>query len=226
MQNKDIADMMITSASRLLSTLDSILQFSRFESGKLEAKVSETYVIEIMESLIHKYKKPIEEKGLSLKFSKIHKDMTSLIDKKLLMLALNNIIDNAIKFTNNGEITFESYKAVYNNKEWTTIEIADTGIGIPPDKLNIIFDEFRQVSEGTTRIYDGNGLGLAIAKKIIEQMHGFIAVESQVGKGSKFTIHLPSAASGNGKSNGNGKSGSELDEYGVKYKTISGELSD
>ena len=115
------------------------------------------------------------------------------------MLALNNIIDNAIKFTRRGKITFETGSVVRNNRKWATMGITDTGTGIPEDKLNIIFDEFRQASEGTTRSHDGNGLGLAIAKKIIEQMNGYITVESRQGKGSKFTIYLPAELPRTGK---------------------------
>lgn len=190
-QNKGIADMMIISANRLLSTLDSILQFSLLESGKVEASLTEVYTIEIIESLVNKYKKSVRENGLELKLNLEDKDITAIIDLKLLMLALNNITDNAIKFTSNGRIAFETGSVIRNKRKWATIGITDTGIGIPDDMLNIVFDEFRQVSEGATRSYDGNGLGLAIAKKIIERMNGYITVESRPGKGSKFTVYLP-----------------------------------
>ncbi|MGE5859078.1 MAG: ATP-binding protein, partial [Ignavibacteria bacterium] len=78
-----------------------------------------------------------------------------------------------------------------NGRAWGIIRIADTGIGISPEKINIIFDEFRQVSEGGARNYEGSGLGLTISKKIIELMGGHIKVESQIGIGSKFSIYLP-----------------------------------
>ena len=210
-KNKEIAEMMIVSAGRLLSTLDLILQFSLLESGKIEASVSEIYVIEITENLVNKYKKSIREKGLELKLNLADKNITAVVDLKLLMLALNNIIDNAIKFTRRGKITFETGSVVRNNRKWATMGITDTGTGIPEDKLNIIFDEFRQASEGTTRSHDGNGLGLAIAKKIIEQMNGYITVESRQGKGSKFTIYLPAELPRTGKVK-NGKTKTELNK--------------
>jgi PAS domain S-box-containing protein len=200
-ENKEIAEMMVTSSSRLLTTLDSILQFSQLEANKVEANPTEICTIDIIESLVNKYRKKIQKKGLELKLNLGDRKIAALIDEKLLTLALNNLADNALKFTNSGRIIFETGTTDINNKKWATIGITDTGIGIPGDKLNIIFDDFRQVSEGISREYDGNGLGLSIAKKIIEQMNGFITVESHSGKGSKFTIYLPYAFPNNGKSN-------------------------
>jgi len=199
-ENTKIVDMMITSTGRLLTTLDSILQFSSLEADRIVANISEIHLADTIEKLVRKFKKPIMQKGLELKLNLDDRKLTALADESLLVLALNNIVDNALKFTDNGKITFETGTSDNSNKKWATIGISDTGAGIPVEKLNIIFEEFRQVSEGTSRTHDGNGLGLAITEKIIEQMNGFIKVESQPGKGSNFTIYLPYVLPHNGKS--------------------------
>jgi hypothetical protein len=211
-QNKMMIDMMIKSSNRLLTTLDSILEFSNFESGKVVMNLSEINVSDMVRNLVKEFEDSIKEKGLELKIFLEDKKLKVLGDEKFLKRALGNIIGNAVKFTSTGVVTLESGKILQQGREWITFEIADTGIGISKDKLNIIFDEFRQASEGTSRHYDGNGLGLNIARKIIEQMNGYITVESQIGKGSRFIIHFPTVTPGNGKSNdiSTSKSGNEI----------------
>ncbi len=198
-QNKKIADMLIESGSRLMATLDSVLQFSQLESAKLETDLTEINVNDIIEKLIQEFQNKIWGNGLELKTSLLDQNITILTDERLLSRALNRIINNAIKYTKNGSISFEVGKILQHDKEWAVIGITDTGIGISNDKIDIIFNEFRQESEGKTRSYEGTGLGLAIAKKIVELLQGYITVESQAGKGSRFAIHLPLVLSGNGK---------------------------
>jgi signal transduction histidine kinase len=188
----EMADMMMASGKRLLSTLDAILEFSSLESGKKEIVLNEINIADLREDLLGEFEDLIQEKGLKLNLDLKAKKAMVLADEKLIRQALDNIIGNAIKFTNTGKITLDVNKIVLYDKEWVTIGIADTGIGIDNEKLNIIFDEFRQASEGVSRSYEGNGLGLTVTKKIVELMQGYITVESQIGKGSKFTIHLPS----------------------------------
>jgi CheY-like chemotaxis protein len=104
---------------------------------------------------------------------------------------LNNLINNAIKFTKQGVITIKSNYKIINDKEFACIEVHDTGIGIDEKHLSIIFEEFRQASEGNSRAYEGTGLGLNISLRFARLMAGNITVESEVGKGSVFTLWLP-----------------------------------
>ncbi|HSR17920.1 MAG TPA: ATP-binding protein, partial [Ignavibacteriaceae bacterium] len=108
-----------------------------------------------------------------------------------LRSVLNNLIGNAIKFTDSGGVSVSLIKENSNPKKYIQIKVADTGIGIPKHYHNVIFDEFRQVSEGFNRLFEGTGLGLSITKRIVEIFNGEIFVESEVGKGSEFTIKLP-----------------------------------
>jgi CheY-like chemotaxis protein/anti-sigma regulatory factor (Ser/Thr protein kinase) len=105
--------------------------------------------------------------------------------------ALFNLISNAAKFTENDEITLSAGKLVEGGRDWVQFAVSDQGIGIPPEKLETIFEEFSQADESTTRDFGGTGLGLAITKRFCQMMGGEINVESSVGEGSTFTIRLP-----------------------------------
>ena len=101
-------------------------------------------------------------------------------------------MNNAIKFSNNGGILIDVRKQKSDDKIYSVISIKDTGIGIEAKDIKYIFDEYRQVSEGLTRKYEGTGLGLTISKKYVELMNGTIEVESKVNEGSNFIIKFPS----------------------------------
>ena len=187
----EMLEMMMDAGSRLLSTLDSILEYSNFESKKSSVTLKEISVADLENNLRHQFEISTKQKGLKLNIDLRKSNIKVSADEKLLGRALHNIVDNAIKFTHNGNIIIEADENRKNGKAWGIIRIADTGIGISPEKIDIIFDEFRQVSEGGARNYEGSGLGLTISKKIIELMGGHIKVESQIGIGSRFNIYLP-----------------------------------
>ncbi len=201
-EQKELADLLIKSGKRLLNTLESILEFSQLESSRANLKIVELNLTESTEYLYDKFKERANEKKLEFKISQNERDIIVLGDQKLLNHALSNIIDNAIKFTYKGEINIETRKDDYKGKEYGIISISDTGIGISEEQQKIIFDDFRQVSEGTSRSFEGNGLGLAISKKILNLMQGEIKVESSPAVGSTFTIYIPLS---NRTYNNNGK---------------------
>jgi len=115
-------------------------------------------------------------------------------DSMRLRQALLNLMSNANKFTERGTITVHARQAQDNGRGWITIAVADTGIGMTPEQMGKLFQEFSQADASTTRKYGGTGLGLAISKKFCEMMGGDITVESEVGRGSTFTIRLPMMA--------------------------------
>lgn len=176
------------SSTRMIETLTNILDFTKLESGKTDTKkeyIDPSFTIfEICENFKHQAVK----KGLTLeKIIDLPKEFKLLTNDKLFRSILNNLISNAIKFTPEGKVTVNSYIKKSN----FIIEVDDTGIGIPLDKQEIIFEEFRQVSEGHSRRFEGTGLGLSIVKKFTELLGGEIKVESQVNKGSKFIVTFP-----------------------------------
>jgi signal transduction histidine kinase len=112
-------------------------------------------------------------------------------DSMRLRQALLNLMSNANKFTERGSITIHARRAQENGRDWITIAVADTGIGMTPEQMAKLFQEFSQAGASTMRKYGGTGLGLAISKRFCEMMGGDITVESEPGKGSVFTVRLP-----------------------------------
>jgi signal transduction histidine kinase len=108
-------------------------------------------------------------------------------DQRRVEQIILNLLSNAVKFTDRGEIHLNCY----SDNGFVTLSVEDTGIGIKPENINIIFEAFRQVDTGTARTQEGTGLGLNITKKLVEMMGGSIHVKSEWGKGSAFTVILP-----------------------------------
>lgn len=133
------------------------------------------------------YKKTAARKGVSLIEKYSTEEMLINSDERLLREIVDNLINNAIKFTNEGSVTVSV--SILDDK--IAVKIADTGIGIHKDKHDYIFEEFRQVSEGMGRRFEGTGLGLTIVKKFLHLLNGSIEVKSEIGAGSTFTILLP-----------------------------------
>jgi CheY-like chemotaxis protein len=119
-------------------------------------------------------------------------DSVSQLDMNSFTKIIENLIVNAIKYTNTGGITIEIDKNILEGVSWCVLKVKDTGIGISKENIELIFEEFRQVSEGLSRKFEGSGLGLTIAKKFVELMGGKITAESEPGIGSTFSIMFKS----------------------------------
>jgi signal transduction histidine kinase len=112
-------------------------------------------------------------------------------DQMRLRQALLNLMSNANKFTDRGIITIDAHQGQENARDWITIAVPDTGIGMTPEQMGKLFQEFAQASSSTASKYGGTGLGLVISRRFCQMMGGDITVESEVGCGSTFTIRLP-----------------------------------
>ena len=157
------------------------LQVGKFELNKEWAKLNE-----IIDKVISSLKPVAEKKGLELK-GDYQADLPLLqVDVRRLEQVVYNLVENGIKYTNNGEITVRTFLT----KESIIIEIKDTGIGIPKQDLPKIWDRFYRVDQSRTRKTGGTGLGLYVAKQIIEAHGGDISVKSQENEGTIFTIFL------------------------------------
>ncbi len=186
----DMACHINNSGKRLMKTLDSVMQLSQLEAGIKNVHPVEIDIIQSIQRLSEPFLAQSKSKNLTFEFRKAN-IKPGYIDAFFLLQALSNIIDNAFKFTITGGITIDIHESMKEGNRWVTIHIADTGIGISQDYQNIIFDEFRQVSEGQNRNFEGSGLGLTIAKKMIRVLGGDIWLDSIVGQGSKFSILVP-----------------------------------
>lgn len=185
------------SGRRLSDTLNFILDLSEAETGKIEVSTKDISVVPIVTECIRSFHEDAQNKNLQLETIIKDENIVAHLDDLLLKRIVHNILDNAIKFTKEGKISVEIGKEVVaangetGRGENLYIKIEDTGIGIPADKIDLIWEEFRQVSEGISRSYEGPGLGLTISKKAVELMHGTITVQSNYGAGSAFTVKFP-----------------------------------
>ncbi len=189
-ETQKMAATIFASGNRLLETLNLILDLSKIESGKLEIIKTDFDVRDEIRGCIATFAKTADKRGLTLELQgdanpKLH------LDKRLFRDTINNLLSNAIKFTHIGGVTVEYYIEKRESKENVVIMVTDTGIGIPERSQTLIFEEFRQVSQGYGREYEGTGLGLSVSKKFVESMGGTIKVKSIQGKGSTFTVTFP-----------------------------------
>lgn len=185
----DMASTIYQSGSRLLETLNMILTLSKVESEKVNLNLSDVSLTELVEEVRILFDSVARKKNIELKSVYPKEGLTIKSDSKILREILNNLVNNAVKYTEKGSIVIEVKRNELTNE--ILIRVKDTGIGIPRDKLDVIFEEFRQASEGLARNFEGTGLGLSITKKFVHLLGGKIFVESQVGLGSTFTVVLP-----------------------------------
>jgi len=182
-----MAQTIYDSGKRLSETLNLILDLSKAETEKIEVFSKNISVISVVNKVVKLFAEVAVKKNLLLETVITDENVYAKLDKNLFERTINNLVSNAIKFTNKGKVTVE----VGKEKDLVYIKIKDTGIGIPEDKIDLIWEEFRQVSEGMGRSFEGTGLGLTLSKRIIELMNGVITVESKVGVGSIFTVKFP-----------------------------------
>lgn len=187
----ELASVINRGGNRLMETLNQILDLSRIESGNHETCIELVNIKALIDESVRLFEEMAKQKNLFLGSKFLFEDIKIQTDPRLLTLAINNLLNNAIKFTKSGSVTIGVKPDKMHDKDYIIIRVNDTGIGIPRDKQKIIFDEFRQASEGYSRSFEGTGLGLSLTKKAIEILGGIITVDSQPGVGSTFTIKLP-----------------------------------
>jgi len=188
---QEMSEAIYYSGKRLLDTLNSIIDLSVIESNELELFITDINLVELIKERTLLFKVATSKKGLGITSRCESESINIISDPKLLTNLLNNLIDNAVKYTKEGGITIEAGTCNDDEKYAVWIKVADTGIGIPENRLEHIFDRFTQVSEGHNREYEGAGLGLTLCKKYIDVLQGKITVKSKLGEGSEFTIWLP-----------------------------------
>ncbi len=186
---KDMANTIFAGGKRLLNTLNLLLDLSRIEANKQEIKLQDVNVHSAVTSLISAFHSIASDKNLDLNYEISDKNLNVKTDIRIFEQILNNLVNNALKFTDKGSVTID-ISFVPKNKI-LVVKVIDTGVGIKPEHIDVIFEEFRQASEGINRTYEGAGLGLTITKKSVELLGGTISVESQLGAGTTFTVCLP-----------------------------------
>ncbi|MFZ0446376.1 MAG: CHASE3 domain-containing protein [Bacillus sp. (in: firmicutes)] len=202
-QVREYSSVVFTSGKDLLRLIDDILDLSKIEAGKIEILTDEVNVTELPQMMKNLFDPVAAQKKLLFEVQ-TGADVPSVIltDGKRLQQILKNLLSNAFKFTEQGSVTViialadsEKVEKVLGLREEVPvleISVTDTGIGIPLDKQEIIFDAFQQVDGTTNRQYGGTGLGLSICREFISLLGGAIEVQSEPHKGSTFTLYVPS----------------------------------
>ncbi|MES2963984.1 MAG: ATP-binding protein, partial [Bdellovibrionota bacterium] len=191
----------------LLALINEILDLSKVEAGKMPVNPKEVPTKEIQDYLEQTFRPVAEHKGLQFEIA-----ASSALPKRLftdenrLQQILKNLLSNAFKFTEKGSVKFSlgiadknrrfALDTLNKSKNVIIFKVSDTGIGIPRDKQNMIFEAFQQADGTTSRRYGGTGLGLTISREIARLLGGVIEVESEVGEGSEFTLYLPQKYTG------------------------------
>ena len=204
----------ISTASRTLSVIiNDILDLSKLGSGKLELDRKPIHIEEVCKQVIKLESTRARSKGLKLFFS-YDNEIPDLVkgDDIRLSQILINLLSNAIKFTETGHVELKVREGNRNGQEAEIIfSVADTGIGIPEDKLDKVFERFSQAETYTTRMYGGTGLGLSIVQSLVELQHGRIMVSSKPGQGSVFSFTIPFEISQEGEAGAVRESGNHPD---------------
>ncbi len=198
-EQKDYAESIRISSDALLNLINDILDFSKIEAGKFELEEIDFDLRNLVEDVLEMLAPKAHQKGLEIDYLLPFAVPSQLRgDPGRVRQILVNLIGNAIKFTPKGEVTVTiALESETEENAAIRFQIQDTGIGIPPDRMNLLFQSFSQLDSSTRRKFGGTGLGLAISKQLVQMMGGSIGVESQEGRGSVFWFSANLAKSRN-----------------------------
>jgi signal transduction histidine kinase/CheY-like chemotaxis protein len=180
-----------SAGKHLLALINDILDLSKIEAGKMELYLEDFEIGPVIQDVVSTVRPLVSKNNNSLEVvcpedaGSMHSDLTKVRQ------GLFNLLSNASKFTQSGMITLTVEQTRDSDGDWIAFHVSDTGIGMTPDQLGRIFQEFSQASESTTRKYGGTGLGLVITQRFCEMLGGSVSVESEESKGSTFTMRLP-----------------------------------
>ncbi|HEY8805062.1 MAG TPA: HAMP domain-containing sensor histidine kinase, partial [Clostridium sp.] len=174
---------------RLSKLINNIVDLSKIEAGFFKLSLSNNNIVEVVEAIVMSITTLTDSKGLNIIFDTDIEEKIIACDTEKVERIVLNLMSNAIKFSNEGDEIIVSIKDM---NEFVEISVKDNGIGIEDEYLNIIFDRFKQVDKSLSRNAEGTGVGLSLVKSIVELAGGSIYAESEFGKGSKFTVMLPS----------------------------------
>ncbi|MFO7445723.1 MAG: PAS domain-containing sensor histidine kinase [Ignavibacteriaceae bacterium] len=184
--HKNIASSILLSGRRLLTTLNAILDLSKIEANMMELNYTELSIMSEVKCAVKIFEGLAAKKGLKMVVDD-NEDFTAELDKNIFLQVFENLIHNALKFTEQGEIRISLLK----ESGYFSLMVRDTGIGISREEQNLIFNEFRQASEGYGRHFEGAGIGLTLTRRFVQLMQGVIFVESELNKGTVFTVRFP-----------------------------------
>ena len=191
-QDVEPFDRVLGAGRHLLALINDILDLSKIEAGRMELHLETFALVPVVKDVARTIEPMATKNGNRLVIDCSPGLGTIHADQTRFRQALLNLASNANKFTEKGTITITAHQEQENGRDWITLAVADTGIGMTPEQMSRLFQEFSQASSATASRYGGTGLGLAISRRFCQMMGGDITVESEPGRGSTFTIRLPS----------------------------------
>jgi CheY-like chemotaxis protein len=192
-RQKTFIDIIVKSGNALLTIINDILDFSKIDAGQMGLRKAAFDPVEAIEDVATLLSSPAAEKDIEL-LVRVSPDMPAMVmgDAGRFRQIVTNLVGNAIKFTERGHVFVDvGCRMGAGDEAMLSVRVEDTGIGIPKEKLDSIFEKFSQVDASSTRRHEGTGLGLAITAGLVDLFDGYLEVESEWGKGSAFTVHLP-----------------------------------
>jgi signal transduction histidine kinase/CheY-like chemotaxis protein len=192
-RQKKYVDIILNSGESLLTIINDILDFSKIEAGKLSLENMAFNLKELLNDIFFLYNDMAEKKNIKLVLTYNTDIPTNIVaDKNRLKQILSNLINNAIKFTKEGKVTLAlAVESDIENKQWLQFIVSDTGVGIPENQQDKVFDSFYQTDSSNSRLYGGTGLGLTICKSLTEMMGGKISLVSQLNQGTTLSVIIP-----------------------------------
>ena len=190
-QDTEPLDRVLGAGRHLLALINDILDLSKIEAGRMELNLASFSLAPVIDETVKTIEPLAAKNGNRVAVQCDGEIGTMHADQMRLRQALLNLMSNANKFTERGTITIDARHRQENGGDWITLAVTDTGIGMTPEQMGKLFQEFSQASSATASKYGGTGLGLAISRRFCQMMGGGITVESEPGKGSTFTIRLP-----------------------------------
>ncbi|MBV8679730.1 MAG: HAMP domain-containing histidine kinase, partial [Aquitalea sp.] len=186
----ETAGMIHKSGQHLLTLVNSILDMARIEAGRMPMEIVEVQLAPMLRDTVELFRPKAEGKGLQLTLNYQQSEdapATCRLDQTKLTQILNNLLHNAVKFTEHGSIQVDAHVSARQLQ----LDIRDTGCGIPAEQQQLVFEQFRQADAFLTRAQSGSGLGLALVKELLRLMAGKISFESEVGMGTVFHVSIP-----------------------------------
>jgi signal transduction histidine kinase/CheY-like chemotaxis protein len=180
-----------SAGKHLLALINDVLDLSKIEAGKMGLHLETFDVAQMLDEMVATFQPTIAKNSNKLDVVLPDELGNMVADLTKVRQILFNLVSNACKFTNHGTITLDVHRLDVEGKAWLRFRISDTGIGITPEQQQNLFNEFAQADVSIARKYGGTGLGLAISHRFAQLMGGDISVESELGKGSAFTVNLP-----------------------------------
>lgn len=194
-ERRDFLETIDDSARKLQTIVNDILELSKFDVGLASTQPLPCSLRDVVASVMSECAKLAQRKQLSLEVTGAAGTLRTLhTDPARLKQAICILVRNAIKFTERGTVRVDVRVDEVESRSWLIVTVADTGVGIPRDKFTTVFDLFMQADNSVTRGYGGLGLGLALTQRIAQSLGGTLAVESEFGRGSTFTLKLPATA--------------------------------